>query len=166
MGGKVTYYPSAAAATNHLVQPAAPRGRCCGARTVRCVAETNMAKTALGMSKRTLVQALSASAALFGVTGVLAPRALGSTYGVPPSPHTTQLLRLFGSRMLALAAWTFTAESKEETDRVLAVSAGMNIVDTLAALAAARGTGATGVRAAITSATFAALGLTIRSLED
>ena len=39
-----------------------------------CVAEeTNMAKTALGMSKRTLVQALSGSAALFGIIGVLAP---------------------------------------------------------------------------------------------
>ena len=32
-----------------------------------------MAKTALGMSKRTLVQALGASAALFGVAGVLEP---------------------------------------------------------------------------------------------
>ena len=129
--------------------------------------ETNMAKTALGMSKRTLVQALSASAALFGVTGVLAPRALGSTYGVPPSPHTTQLLRLFGSRMLALAAWTFTAQTKEETDRVLAVATGMNLVDTLTALTAARDIGGvTALRAAATSATFAALGLAVRSLED
>ncbi len=80
-----------------------------------------MARTALGMSKRTLVQALGASAALFGVAGVLAPRALGTAYGVPSSPHTTQLLRLFGSRMLVLAAWSLTARTKEETDRVLAV---------------------------------------------
>jgi hypothetical protein len=73
-----------------------------------------MAKTALGMSKGTLVRALSACAALFGVAGVLAPRALGAAYGVPSSPHTTQLLRLFGSRMLALAAWSFTARSLED----------------------------------------------------
>jgi hypothetical protein len=126
-----------------------------------------MAKTTLGMSKRTLVQALGGCAALFGVTGVVAPRALGAAYSVPSSPHTTQLLRLFGSRMLALAAWTFTAQTKEESDRLLAVSAAMNIVDVLTALTAAQATGrATAVRAAATSATFAALSLAVRSLED
>jgi hypothetical protein len=126
-----------------------------------------MAQTALGMSKRTLVQALTASAALFGVTGVLAPRVLAVAYGVPSSPHTTQLIRLFGSRMLALAAWSSTARTKEETDRVLAVSAGMNVVDVLTALASARGTGGvTAARAAATSATFAALSLVGRSLDD
>jgi hypothetical protein len=69
--------------------------------------------------------------------------------------------------MLALAAWTFTAQTKEETDRVLAVATGMNLVDTLTALTAARDIGrATALRAAATSATFAALGLAVRSLED
>ena len=125
-----------------------------------------MAKTALGISKRTLVQSLGASAALFGVAGVLAPQALARAYGVPSSPHTTQLLRLFGSRMLALSAWSFTARTKEETDRVLAVAAAMNVVDVVTALGAARSTGATAVRAAATSAAFAALGLAVRSLED
>ncbi len=126
-----------------------------------------MAKTALGMSKRTLVQAFNGCAVLFGVAGVFAPRTLGATYGVPSSPHTTQLLRLFGSRMLALAAWGFTARTKEETDRGLTVASAMNIVDSLTALAGARGTGrATAWRAAATSATFAVLGLVIRSLED
>ena len=126
-----------------------------------------MAKTALGMSKRTLVQVLGGSAALFGVTGVLAPRALGAAYGVQPSPFTTQLLRLFGSRMLALSAWTFTARTEEEVDRVLAVSVGLNLVDTVTALAAGRETGrATAVRAAATSTTFAALSIAVRSLEN
>jgi hypothetical protein len=126
-----------------------------------------MAKSALGMSRRTLVQVLGGSAALFGVTGVVAPGALGSAYGVPPTPHSTQLLRLFGSRMLALAAWAFTARSKEETDRVLVVSAAVNVVDVVTALAAAQALGrATAVRAAATSGTFAALGLAVRSMED
>ena len=125
-----------------------------------------MAKTALGMPKRTLVQSLGANAALFGVAGVLAPQALGGAYGVPESPHTTQLFRHSGTRTLALAAWTFTARTSEETDRVLAVAAAMNVADVLIALAAARTTGATAVRAAATSATFAALGLAVRSLED
>jgi hypothetical protein len=126
-----------------------------------------MATTALGMSRATLVQALTGGAVVFGAAGVLAPRALGATYGVPPSPHTTQLLRLFGSRMLALAAWSSTARTKEETDRALAVSAGMNVVDTLTALGSARTVGrATAMRAAATSAFFAALSLVVRSLED
>ena len=126
-----------------------------------------MAKTALGMPKRTLVQTLTGSAALFGAAGVLAPRLLEVAYGVPSSPHATHLVRLFGSRMLALAAWSSTARTKEETDRVLAVAAGMNVIDVLTALASARGVGgATAARAAATSATFAALALVVRSLED
>lgn len=125
-----------------------------------------MAKTALGMSKRDMVQVLGGSAALFGVAGVLAPRVLEVAYGIPPSPHSRQLIRLFGSRMVVLAAWTFTARTTEETDRVLAAAAGMNVIDALTALAAARGTGgATAVRAAATSAAYAALGLTARSMK-
>ncbi len=126
-----------------------------------------MAKTALGMSRAALVQVLSGSAALFGVTGVLAPRALEVAYGIPPSPHARQLIRLFGSRMLALAAWSSTARTKEETDRVLTVAAAVNLVDVLTAVAAARSLGTTtAVRAAATSGTFAALAFVVRSLED
>jgi hypothetical protein len=126
-----------------------------------------MAKTLLGMPKQTIVRAMGGSAALFGVAGVLAPRSLEAAYGILPSPHTTQLLRLFGSRMLALAAWTFTARTKEETDRVLAVAAAMGVLDVLTALTAAPGTGrGTTARAAGTSAFFAALAVAVRSLED
>ena len=126
-----------------------------------------MAKTALGMSKQTLVQAMGGSAALFGVAGVLAPRSLEAAYDIPSSPHTTQLLRLFGSRMLALAAWSFTARTKEETDRVLAVAAAMSVLDVLTALAAAPATGTrTTLRAAGTSSFFAALAVAVRALED
>ncbi len=126
-----------------------------------------MAKAAMGMSKPALANVLTGSAALFGLTGVVTPRALGAAYAVPPSPYTTQLLRLFGSRMLAIAAWSFTARTKEETDRVLTVAAAVNLVDVLTALAAARATGrTTAARAAATSGTFAALAFVVRSLED
>ncbi len=126
-----------------------------------------MATTALGVSRRALVQVLTGSAALFGVTGVAAPRMLEVAYDVPSSPHTTQLLRLFGSRMLALAAWSFTARTREETDRVLAVATAVNVMDVVTALAAAGTTGrASAVRAAATSGTFAAIGLVARSLAD
>ena len=125
-----------------------------------------MAKTALGLSKRQLVQVLGGSAAAFGITGLLAPRALEATYGIPSTPHTRQLLRLFGTRMLALAAWTFTARTAEETNRVLAVATGLNVLDTLTAVASARSTGATALRAAATSGFFAGLTSVVRSLED
>ena len=127
-----------------------------------------MAKsTLLGMPKQTLVQALGASAALFGITGVLAPRVLEAAYGLPSSPHTRVLLRVFGSRQLVLAAWAYTARTKEETDRMLAASAGMNVLDVLTTLASVQAVGrATVVPGALTSASFAALCLAVRSLED
>jgi hypothetical protein len=126
-----------------------------------------MAKTALGMTKAQWVQFLGGGAVAFGATGVVAPRALGAAYSVPSSPHTTQLLRLFGSRMLAIAAWTYTARTKEETDRLLAVAAAMNALDVLTALAAMRTTGgATAGRAALTSAFFGTLAFAVRSLDD
>lgn len=126
-----------------------------------------MTKTALGMSRGTLVQALGGGAVVFGAAGVVAPRVLGAAYDVPSTPHTAQLLRLFGTRMLAIAAWTFTARTKEETDRVLAAAAGMNLVDSVTALATMRTTNrATAVRAAMTSAFFGALALTARALDD
>ena len=125
-----------------------------------------MAKTLWGLPKQTLVNALAASAALFGTAGVLAPRTLAAAYAVPPTPHTTQLFRLFGTRMLALAAWTFTARTDEEVNRLLTVAAGMNAIDALTALATSGSTGRAGaIRAAATSGTFGALGLAVRSLD-
>lgn len=126
-----------------------------------------MTKTALGMSKGTLVQALGGGAVVFGAAGLVAPRVLGAAYGVPSSPHTTQLLRLFGSRMLAIAAWNFTARTREETDRVLAVAAAMNFLDSATALATMRTINrTTAVRAAATSAFFGTLAFAGRSLDD
>ena len=136
-------------------------------RAVLCAPkETDMAKTALGIPRRTLVQSMGATSAAVGVACLLAPQPLGKAYGLPSSPHTMQLFRHSGTRTLALAAWTLTARTREETDRVLAVAVAMNVADVLIALAAARTTGATAVRAAATSAIFAALGLAVRSLED
>ena len=125
-----------------------------------------MATTVLGMSKRTAVRAMGASAAAFGSAGLLAPRALAGIYAVPSTPHTTQLFRLFGSRQLALAVWTFTARTEEERDREMATAVGMGAVDAATALAAASSTGRTSaLRAAATSATFGALAWAIRSLD-
>ncbi|WP_040337191.1 DUF4267 domain-containing protein [Candidatus Blastococcus massiliensis] len=126
-----------------------------------------MAATALGLSRPQWVQVLGGSAFAFGVTGLLAPRVIGSAYGVPPSPHSTQLIRLFGTRMLAIAAWTFSARTREETNRALAVATAMNVADALTALGSARSTGgATALRSAATSGVFAGLTWVVRSLDD
>lgn len=126
-----------------------------------------MATTALGMSKDQLVQLLGSCALGYGAVGLTAPRALAAPYGITSTPHTDQLLRLFGTRMLALAAWTFTARTAEEKDRLLAVAAGMNLLDAVTALTAGRAAGrTTAVRAGATSAFFAAFSLFTRSLED
>ncbi len=125
-----------------------------------------MAKNALGMSKPALVRVLAGNAAAFGLTGLLAPRVLEAAYGIPQSPHGRQLIRLFGSRMLVLAAWSYTARTNEETNRALAAGVAMNVVDTLTALSARRATGGTALRGAATSAAFAGLLAAVRSLED
>jgi hypothetical protein len=125
-----------------------------------------MAKTALGMSKPDLIRVLAGNAAVFGLTGLLAPRVLETVYRFPPSPHSRQLLRLFGSRMLVLAAWSYTARTNEEADRALAAGVAMNVLDTLTAVSAARATGGTSIRGALTSATFAGILAAVRSMED
>jgi hypothetical protein len=125
-----------------------------------------MAKNALGTSRPAMIRVLAGNAALFGVTGVLAPRVLEAVYGIPPTPHSRQLIRLFGSRMLVLAAWSFTARTKEEADRALGAGVAMNVVDTLTALSAARAVGATALRGAATSAAFAGILAAVRSMEE
>ena len=125
-----------------------------------------MTGTARGGRKATAARALGAGAALFGLAGVLAPRALGAAYAVPDTPDTTSLIRLFGTRTLALAVWTFPARTPEEVDRLLAVGAGMNAVDAVLDLIASGGTDRAGARrSAATSGAFAVLALAIRSMK-
>jgi hypothetical protein len=116
------------------------------------------------MSDEKLVQGLAAAAVAFGAAGVLAPRVVEGAYAVPSTPHTDQLLRLWGSRNLALSAWVLTARSDEETSRALTVLAAMNALDALTAVIVGRGTGAaTWFRAALTSGFFAATTAALRA---
>lgn len=125
-----------------------------------------MAATVAPVSKQNAVQALAVSAAAFGATGLLFPRVLEAAYAVPSSPYTRQLLRLFGTRMLALSAWGLTAESPTSRNRLLAVAACMNGADALTAGLARGEPAATRIRGALTSALFAALAGYARSLPD
>ena len=116
------------------------------------------------MSDDSMIQGLSAAGAAFGAAGVLAPRLVEAAYAVPSTPHTDQLLRLWGSRNLVLAGWVLTARSEEETSRALTMLAAMNALDALTAFTLGRRTGAaTWIRAALTSGLFAAATSALRA---
>ena len=126
-----------------------------------------MARTSTGTSKRTLARGLGAAGAGYGLVSVLAPRAVAKGYGVPPTPQTLQLQRLFGSRALAIALAALTARTDEEVDRGLALVVGMNLLDTLTALGAARGSGRpTTTRAIVSSLAYGGAALAIRMRKD
>jgi hypothetical protein len=123
-----------------------------------------MAKRAAGMSKQSMARALGATGAAFGLLSVLAPRAVARSYGVPITPGGLQLQRLFGSRALAISVLALTAKTDEETDRGLAAVAGVNLLDTLTALAnAGTAGGKTTTRAVLSSLAYGAAALAIRA---
>ena len=126
-----------------------------------------MAQAVAGMSKQTLAKALGATGAAFGALSVLAPRVVARGYGVPVTPGGLQLQRLFGSRALAISALALTAKTDEETDRGLLALAGVNLVDTVTALAGAGKAGtATTVRAVVSSLAYGGFALAVRSMKD
>lgn len=125
-----------------------------------------MTQTIGGTSKRTLARALGATGAAFGATSIVAPGAIATAYGVPPTPQGLQLQRLFGSRALVVSVSAMTARTEEEIDRGLTLVAAMNLLDTLTALATARGSGrATTVRAAVSSLAYGAAALALRLMK-
>jgi hypothetical protein len=123
---------------------------------------------ALGaMSKKDLVKALGAAVCAFGVTSLVAPGPMGAAYGVPDTPHGRQMQRLLGARTLALGLWGLTAKTEEEGQRGLALVAGMNLVDAVTALRAAKEMGsAATIRGAASSALYAAAALGLRALKE
>jgi hypothetical protein len=124
-----------------------------------------MATTVAGMSKQQLARGLGAVGAAFGLVSILAPRAVAGTYGVPVTPAGLQLQRLFGSHALAISVLALSAQTEEETNRGLAVVAGMNAIDALTALAAAAQAGrATTLRAVASSLAYGAAALVVRSM--
>jgi hypothetical protein len=119
-----------------------------------------------GMSKKDLVKALGAAVSAFGVTSLVAPGPMGAAYGVPDTPHGRQMQRLLGARTLALGLWGLTAKTEEESQRGLALVAGMNLVDALTAFRAAKDMGsAATIRGVASSALYAAAALGLRSLK-
>ncbi len=125
-----------------------------------------MATTVAGMSKQQLARALGVTGAAFGLTSIIAPRTVAGGYGVPVTPAGLQLQRLFGSRALAISVLALSAKTEEETNRGLAVVAGMNAIDALTALAAAAQAGRpTTLRAVVSSVAYGAAALAVRSLK-
>lgn len=126
-----------------------------------------MAQAVGGMSKQSLVKALGAAGAAFGLLSVAAPRAVANSYGVPATPAGLQLQRLFGSRALVVSGLALTARTEEEVDRGLAAVAAMNLLDTVTALAAAPQAGRrTTARAIISSLAYGGAALAVRSMKS
>ena len=124
-----------------------------------------MASTIGGVSKQTLVRALGTAVSAFGIASIVAPGVLGTAYGVPATPHGRQMQRLLGARTLALGLWGMTAKTEEESQRGLALVAGMTLVDAVTALRAAQEMGsAATVRGVASSGLFGAAALGLRSL--
>ena len=125
-----------------------------------------MATTVAGMSKQQLARALGVTGAAFGLTSIVAPRAVATGYGVPVTPAGLQLQRLFGSRALGISVLALSAKTEEETNRGLAVLAGANAIDALIALAAAAQAGRpTTLRAVVSSVAYGAAALLVRSMK-
>jgi hypothetical protein len=124
-------------------------------------------KTVAGMSRKSAARALGAAGAAFGLLSVVAPRAVAGAYGVPVTPGGLQLQRLFGSRALVISALALTAKTDEEADRGLAAVAAMNLLDSVTALATAKGAGGrTTVRAVASSLVYGAAALAVRSMKN
>jgi hypothetical protein len=124
-----------------------------------------MPQTIAGMSRGTLVRGFAAAGGAVGLISIVAPRVIDAAFQIAPTPDGHQLLRLLGTRTLALSVWALTAQTDEETDRALAVFAAMNAADAITTIAA-RDTGtASRVRAVTTYAAFAAGALGARALK-
>jgi hypothetical protein len=125
-----------------------------------------MAQTVAGMDKKTLAKALSGAGVAFGALSVVAPREVAHAYGVPVTSGGLQLQRLFGSRALVISALALTARTDEEVDRGLLAVAAMNLLDSVTALASARGASrATTVRAVASSLVYGGAALAVRSMK-
>jgi hypothetical protein len=125
-----------------------------------------VAVTLSGSSKSTLARALAAVGAAFGLTSVVAPRVIANAYAVPATPHGLQLQRLFGSHSLIVSLSALTARSEEEIDRWPASVAAMNLIDTVTAPGAARGSGRpTAVRPVVSSMAYGGTALALRLMK-
>jgi hypothetical protein len=125
-----------------------------------------VAVTLSGSSKSTLARALAAVGAAFGLTSVVAPCVIATAYAVPATPHGLQLQRLFGSHSLIVSLSALTARSEEEIDRWPASVAAMNLIDTVTAPGAARGSGRpTAVRAVVSSMAYGGTALALRLMK-
>src|SRR3954451_13994961 len=86
------------------------------------------------MNKNAVVKALSGTAVTFGAADFLAPDALQRAYGNPNSgPELRAMSRLWGSRMLAMAAIGMRTR-KDDYNDLLALLGVMSAADVVAAL--------------------------------
>jgi len=113
-----------------------------------------------------LTKALIATGFGFGTAAVIAPRALGRAYGFQGSGETDGLMRLYGTRTVALGALAATAGNDETRRLVVKTVAAVSAVDTFcAALMGLRGSTSARTAAQTALTTAAVTALCLRALQ-
>jgi hypothetical protein len=83
------------------------------------------------MNLRTLMVINTVIAGLFGISFVLIPWQVLSTYGVQPNPAINYIGELFGAALLAFAVLTWSARNAAESDARTAIVRALFIGDTI-----------------------------------
>jgi hypothetical protein len=102
-----------------------------------------------------VLKAVGIGSVAFGVVAALTPRLFLGLYGVPDEPGVRTMTRLWGTRTAVLGAMALTLQGAQDKQRVVSMTAAMNIAD--AALVATAGgiSGRSRVLGSLTSAGFA-----------
>ena len=107
------------------------------------------------IDQKTISNAVAGGALGFGAIGLIAPKVLVGTFGLPDTGPFRFLSRLWGTRTAVLGFLALTLPESERK-QVYAAAAAMNAVDAAVAVAAGPDlSGRTKVMAALTSGTFA-----------
>lgn len=117
----------------------------------------------MGQQNDTVITALAASGAAFGVVAAVVPGALLATYGMPGEPGMRWAMRGWGTRTAALGALGLTAKG-EGRRAVLSAVAALSAADVVIAAVAAPGLSTRArLQAAVTSGAFATIAALVRS---
>lgn len=92
----------------------------------------------------------------FGAAALVAPGTLTSAYSMELTPEVGYFGRAWGSRNLAIGYWALAASTPAEKRAIDGACAVLNAVDAVVAAGATGTSGGSRVRAAVTSALFAA----------
>jgi hypothetical protein len=83
------------------------------------------------MNAKTYLTISAVVAVLFGLAFLLAPTAAASVYGVPPDPHTSLNLQLYGAALVGIGAMQWFAKDFRDWDAVRGILIGSIVANAL-----------------------------------